>query len=58
LQGISSVAGKNVKIFYDEGISNRHESKVYQTSVFESQDGQKGLKANILITAALTTNPF
>ncbi len=44
LQGISAVAGKDVKIFYDEGISNRYESKVYQTSVFETPDGQKGLK--------------
>jgi beta-glucosidase len=57
LQGISNVAGKDVEIFYDEGISNRYEGKVYQTSVFETPDGQKGLRGEYFNNRSFKEKP-
>jgi len=57
LQGISAVAGKDIKIFYDEGISNRYESQLYETAVFETPDGQKGLLGQYFNNSACQGNP-
>ena len=57
LQGISVAAGKNTTILYDEGISNRYESQAYKTSVFETPDGQKGLKGEYFNGADFSASP-
>ena len=57
VQGITTVAGQEIRVFYDEGVSNRYESQLYERGVFETPEGQKGLQGQYFNNSACLGDP-
>lgn len=46
LEGVRNLAGDQVEVLYDQGISNRYLDRIYKKSIFWTEEGVKGLKAS------------
>lgn len=57
LQGISNIADKDIKIYYDEGISNSYVDNLFGNSQFRNNQGTEGLTGEYFANANFEGKP-
>ena len=57
LQGITSIAGKDIEVLYDEGVSNHFKDQTFRNAIFQTADGKPGLTGEYFNNSKLQGAP-